>query len=48
MHLDFVHAPGLFLAGLLFGLLYDRGSLALCFGAHAAFNALNLAFLLRT
>lgn len=46
MHLDAAHAPGLFFAGLLFCLLYDRGSLALSFGAHAAFNALNGAFLL--
>ena len=46
MHLDAAHAPGLFFAGLLFCLLYDRGSLALSFGAHAAFNAVNGVFLL--
>ena len=46
MHLSPAHAPGLFLAGLLFSVLYDRGSLALSFGAHAAFNAVNLCMLL--
>ena len=46
LHLSPAHAPGLFLVGILFSLLYDRGSLALSFGAHAAFNATNFAFLL--
>lgn len=46
LHLSPAHAPGLFLVGLLFCALYDRGSLALSFGAHAAFNAVNLALLL--
>lgn len=46
LHLSPAHAPGLFLVGLLFSVLYDRGSLALSFGAHAAFNATNLAMLL--
>ena len=46
VHLSPAHAPALFLVGLVFSLLYDRGSLALSFGAHAAFNAANLALLL--
>ena len=45
-HLSAPHAPALFVVGLVFGLLYDRGSLALSFGCHAAFNAANLALLL--
>ena len=47
-HLSAAHAPALFAVGLVLGLLYDRGSLALSFGCHAAFNAANLALLLST
>ncbi len=46
VHLAPAQTPSLFVVGLVFALLYDRGSLALSFGAHAAFNAANLVFLL--
>ncbi len=46
LHLSPAHAPSLFVVGLVLGVLYDRGSLALSFAAHAAFNAANAAALL--